>query len=256
MSEPEAGRNPAAARRARCRSPDRHHAWRSHRHALLLQYVWVGLTPFMAAPFDARLEADWVREAADIRGAAAAADAIAPPEWRAAAWRLGLQIGYAGHIVGSSVAEPPEGQARARQLVAARLQNAAQLGQALGIGPVGILTFKTASDFVREDYRLENDELGIASLIEARASARHRHLLLLGMHVGIALACSNATRVALLDPNRALIGKHATLAGVPRGAWEPVAQTPDAATSVDRVKDYAAAVSGLDEAVARLETWH
>jgi hypothetical protein len=223
---------------------------------LLLQYVWLGLTPFMAAPLDARLEAGWAREAADVRGAAAAADAVAPPEWRAAAWRLGLQIGYAGHIVGSFAAAPPEDQARARQRVAARLQNAEQLGQALGIGPVGILTVQTANDFVRENDRLEADELGIASRIEARASARHRHLLLLGMHVGIALATADATRGALLDPNRAFIGKHATLAGVPPGAWEPVARRPDAATDADRVKQYAGAVSGLDEAVARLESWH
>ena len=130
-----------------------------------------------------------------------------------------------------------------------------ELGQVLGIGPVGILTFQTASDFVQENDRLENDELGLASRLEAKASARHRHLLLLGMHVGIALAGANATGGTLLNPNRPFIGRHATLAGVPPGAWQPVAQIPAAATDADRLTHYAAAVSGLDEAVSKLETW-
>ena len=93
--------NPATARRTRRRSPDRRRDGDQRRTYLLLQYAWLGVTPFMAAPFDARLEADWEREAADVRGAAAAADAVAPSKWRAAAWRLGFQIGYAGHILGS-----------------------------------------------------------------------------------------------------------------------------------------------------------
>src|SRR5262249_17507828 len=42
-------------------------------------------------------ESNWLREAAEVRSAAATADSALPAAWRAAAWHLGFQIGYVGH---------------------------------------------------------------------------------------------------------------------------------------------------------------
>jgi hypothetical protein len=222
---------------------------------LLLQYVWLAFTPSLAAPGEARDETGWVREAAETRATAAAADGALPAEWRAAAWTLGFQIGYVGHIMGSVVASAPEQQQRARQLMAPRLESADQLGHALGVGPIAILPFATADDYVRESERLESDELQIAARVEAKASGRHRHLLLLGMHVGTALAGASATGGALINPSRPLVGRHATLAGVPAEAWEPVTRVPSGSTAEDRLKQYADSVVALAAAIGKLESW-
>jgi hypothetical protein len=222
---------------------------------LLLQNAWLALTPFMAMPFDSSREADWPREAAEVRSAAATADAAAPAEWRAASWRLGFQIGYVSQSLGSFVMSPPENQAKAKELMAPRLQDADRLARSMGVGPASALSTETASDFARLDDRLEQDELGLAARVQATASARHRHLLMLGMHVGAALATAQWTGGAILDPKRPFIGRHATLAGVPPAAWEPTAEVPRAGNDAERLERYSAAANALGAAVDQLESW-
>ena len=93
-----------------------------------------------------------------------------------------------------------------------------------------------ADEFGRVPDRLDEDELGLASRLEAVTSRRHRHLLLLGMQVGVAASLTEATgssqMQALLRPR---IGRHATLASVPAAAWEPAATEPAGDTPASAV---------------------
>jgi hypothetical protein len=100
--------------------------------------------------------------------------------------------------------------------------------------------------------RLEADELGLAARLEAATSRRHRHLLLLGVHAGVATALADATGGELQNPIRDYIGRHATLAGVPPAAWEPVAREAPGVTPKDRLAAYQAALTALEAAVAQL----
>src|SRR6185436_5619051 len=101
-------------------------------------------------------------------------------------------------------------------------------------------------------YRLDSDELGLAARVEKAMSPRHRHLLLLGMHVGVAAALNDMSGGKLQNPLRQYIGRHATLAGVPPASWEPAARAGEGATPEQQAAAYQAALTALDMAVAEL----
>ena len=115
-----------------------------------------------------------------------------------------------------------------------------------------MLRVSNADEFGRVPTRLDADELGLAARLEAATSRRHRHLLLLGVHVGVAAALADATAGELQNPLRDYIGRHATLAGVPPAAWEPVAREASGATPQEKLAAYQTALSGLEMAVAQL----
>jgi hypothetical protein len=70
--------------------------------------------------------------------------------------------------------------------------------------------------------------------------------------VGVASALAEGSRGELHNPNRLLIGRHATLAGVPVSAWEATARQPEGATPADKLKAYLAAVAALDAEIGKL----
>ncbi len=70
-----------------------------------------------------------------------------------------------------------------REILAPRIQAIRILGQELGVGEVSLLRVSNTDEFGRVNDRLDADELGLAARLEAAASRRHRHLLLLGVHV-------------------------------------------------------------------------
>jgi hypothetical protein len=88
--------------------------------------------------------------------------------------------------------------------------------------------------------------------MERKASLRHRHLLLLGMHLGVAVAFGETLKGQDFSLKRWLIGRHATLAGVPAAAWEPVTRAPDGATGSERLANYMSALAALESTIARL----
>ena len=100
--------------------------------------------------------------------------------------------------------------------------------------------------------RLDSDELGLAGRVEKATSRRHRHLLLLGMHVGVAAALADISGGKLQNPLRQYIGRHATLAGVPPAGWEPAARVGEGATPEQQAAASQAALAALDMAVAEL----
>ena len=197
---------------------------------LALNALWLALTPSLAALFDARTESAWARDAAAVADAARDADSRLPVATRVAAYRLGFHVGYCSNVLGSVALSPPEAQSRVREILAPRIRAMQDLGYELGVGEVSLLPVSNAEEFGRVNDRLDSDELGLAARVEKATSRRHRHLLLLGMHVGVAAALADMSGGELQHPLRQYIGRHATLAGVPPAGWEPAARVGEGAT--------------------------
>jgi hypothetical protein len=218
---------------------------------VVLQQVWLGLSPLVEL-YESRAERNWPAEAATVASAARDGDRSHPPEWRVAAFRLGYHVGYLTERVGGFSMSDDQTREKVRTITAPLLKSADDLARAMGVEPAEVLPVSTMDEFARVDERLEQDELGLAARVEEKASLRHRHLLLLGMHLGLTVASGESTYGELIEPKRRFIGHHATLAAVPAAAWEPVARTPDGATAKDRLDRYMASLAALERAIAQL----
>jgi hypothetical protein len=208
--------------------------------------------PSLAALFDARAASEWARDAAAVADTARDADNRLPAATRVAAYRLGFHVGYCSNILGSVALSPPETQSRVRGILAARIKATQDLGRELGVGEVSLLPVSNVDEFGHLNDRLDSDELGLAARVEKATSRRHRHLLLLGMHVGVAAALNDMSGGELQQLLRQYIGRHATLAGVPPAAWEPAARAGEGATAEQKAAAYQAALAALDLAVSEL----
>jgi hypothetical protein len=218
-----------------------------------LNAFWLSLTPWLDATFDGGRVAAWEREAADVREASREADNRLPPESRLSAYRLGFHVGYCSNVLGSFALSGEAAQAKARAILRPRITAAEALGRELGVGELALLPVSNAEEFGRLPDRLEADELRLAERLEAVTSRRHRHLLLLGLQVGAGAALVQLTGGDLHARLRALAGRHATLAGVPAPAWEPVTVAPAGATPDERVAAYQATLNALDAAIGQLD---
>ena len=216
-----------------------------------LQQTWLSLSP-LAELIESRSEGSWPQEAATVASAARDADRRLPPEWRVAAFRLGYHVGYLTELFGFFAMAPEEARNKVRTLSAARIKAAEDLALVMGVGPAAALPVTTVGEFGRVEERIEQDELGLAARVEQKASVRHRHLLLLGMHLGVTAASAERTDGEFFDPKRRFIGHHATLASVPTATWEPVARAPEGATAEDRLASYLASLADLERAIAQL----
>ncbi len=222
---------------------------------LALDQVWLALTPTLSPLANARTEAAWSDEAAEVERRSREADRRAPPGWHVAAYRLGFEVGYCSNLLGSFTMSSPEIQAKAREAMEPRLASIRDLARALGLDEAPLVPVNNADQFGRISERVEADETGVATRVEQVASLRHRHLFLLGMHSGISAALADSLRGETFNPLRAYLGRHATLAGVPLAAWEPVASVPAGATPGERLAAYRAALAALEQTVARLEAY-
>ena len=195
---------------------------------LLLQQVWLGVAglisgnSFVERPSAAELE----REAKEVARASEKALQTAPANSRNNIVQLGFYLGFVSQVIGSYAMSAEEVQAKARQLVEPILLEANRFSQILGLGPVTPLVTRTLDDFARLTDRIEADETGLAEHINRAFSPYHRHLFLLGMHLGTEAARIQSSGGALSLPPRAQIRRHATLAGIPPVLWEPLAAAP------------------------------
>jgi len=206
-----------------------------------------------AGLLDADPAARLAREAEDV--AAASRDALQrlPRGHRGAALRLGYELGYTSQLVGSYAMSPPEVQAAARQRAAPRLAVARQQAQLLGLGEVDALPVRSLREFTELGARYEADESGLAARVEQQLSPLHRHLLLLGVHVGgeAARVEDSGGRFAL--PPTTPIRRHAVLAGIGAPVWQPLIVEPRDETPAQVVQRYRRAVDALAAEVARMD---
>jgi hypothetical protein len=124
------------------------------------------------------------------------------------------------------------------------------LADQLSLGQVGELRIVTAADFVALTRRIEGDENGLAARIERQLSLHHRHLYLLGMHIGKEAASLEMTSGTVASPDESLIRRHATVIRIPPHLWEPLASAPDSATPPQIIARYRAALTALDANLA------
>ncbi|MEO7114457.1 MAG: hypothetical protein ABIZ18_01225 [Caldimonas sp.] len=170
-------------------------------------------------------DAELAREAERI--AQVSRDALAQaPGRRLAAFRLGYELGYSSTLIGSFSNSAPEVQAKVRPVGDRHLAIARSLATELGIGRVELLPAQTLGAYAALDERFEADENGVGAQVEARLSPLHRELYVLGTLVGGETADVESSSGTRSQPPGARIRRRATLAGVERVLWMPLALTP------------------------------
>ena len=86
----------------------------------------------------------------------------------------------------------------------------------------------------------------LAGRFERQLSLHHRHLYLLGMHLGTESARVETTAGGIASPETLLIRRHATAAGIAPGLWKPLASPPGLETPAQIVARYRAGLAALD----------
>ena len=186
--------------------------------------------------------------AAEARVLAARSNAAAvrlPAGHRLATFRLGYEIGYASELVGSFATSDAAVREKAAAIGAAHIAVAQAQARALGLGDVAALPMRSAADFFALTERVEKDENGLGARIEARLTPVHRHLYLLGAHVGGEAARVEGSGGKFALPPATLIRRHATLAGVAPALWQPLAAEARGETPEHVLARYRSAVNSL-----------
>ncbi|HEY6367432.1 MAG TPA: hypothetical protein VI585_21845 [Candidatus Binatia bacterium] len=195
---------------------------------LLLQQAWLGLTGLLSGQsiLERPSAAELDREAKEVATLSEKALQTALAGSRHAIWQLGFNLGSVSQVIGSYAMSGEDVQTKARQAAEPALVEANSLAQTLGLGPVTPLATRTLDDFARLTDRIEADETGLAGRVTVAFSRHHRHLFLLGMHLGTEAARIQWSGGSLSLPPRAQIRRHATLAGIAPAIWEPLAAAP------------------------------
>jgi hypothetical protein len=222
-----------------------------------LTLLYIGLQELLVDGLGALYSRGWLatvfqggltEEAKRVADASAAREAQLTPEHRAAAFALGVQLGRLSQFLGSFGLSDPAVRQQARAAAASRLAAAQDLADFLGIGPVYPLESSTAAQFAGLTARIEADEGGIGARIAERTTPRHQHLYMLGMHVGTTLAALQSKAGAVVPSGE--IARHATLAGLTREQWEPLARSPEGGTQPERAAKYEGAVRAVQRTIA------
>ncbi len=175
-------------------------------------------------------------------------EAALPPNTAQRIFRLGFEYGYLSQWLGGYGKQE---EALMRQLsrpVEVHLQRLEQLSLSLNVDPVAPLPVVTAADFSQLTRRIDSDAGGIAQRIEQIASPRLRHLFLLGAHIGIESAALDSSPNIPPIPASALIGQHATLAGIAPADWRPLARLSHG-TPGEMAGSYRQSVAALDQSL-------
>jgi hypothetical protein len=167
------------------------------------------------------------------------------PGQRAAAFRIGYELGYASALIGSYAMSAPEVQTRARAVGEHHLALARELAGSLGIAGIAELPVRNLKEYATLNERFEADENGMAEEIERRLSPAHRHFYLLGAQVGGEASTVESSGGELTQPPVTLIRRHATLAGVSSELWLPLATAPRGETPAQVLARYRSALNTL-----------
>jgi hypothetical protein len=187
-------------------------------------------------------------EAKRVAAASAEREAQLTPEYRVAAYALGVQLGRMSQYLGSFALSEPKVRQQARAASAPRMRAAQELADFLRIGAVYPLESSTAAQFSSLTARIEADEGGIGARIAERTTLKHQHLYMLGMHAGTTLAQLQGKVGAVVPSGE--IARHATLAGLTREQWAPLARLPSGGTEAEVAARYEAAVRALQQTIA------
>jgi hypothetical protein len=200
---------------------------------------------WMATAFQRDLD----REAKRVSEVSAERDAQLTAEHRIAAWWLGVHLGYLSQYLGSFGASDTAVREQARAASAKRIAAAQDLADRLGVGAVAPLESSTAAQFSGLTARIEADEGGIGARIEERTTPRHKHLYLMGMHVGATRASLQGESWRRIIVPGQHIARHATLAGLEREQWEPLTRLPRGATQAEAITSFEASERTVQEAL-------
>jgi hypothetical protein len=234
-------------------------SWRVLAYSAVAALAFFALERLEFALFDLvgadRLLALTRGKAADDRLAAEALDlaersrrtAALPSGHRLAAFRLGYEIGWASEYAGSFAMSEARIQAQAAQVADAHVAFGREQARRIGIDATGVaaLPSRTLTDFARLQDRFEADENGIAARVEQRLTPIHRHLYLLGVHVGAESAKVESNGGTFALPAAALIRRHATLAGIAPALWQPLAADASGESTAQVLERYRAALNAL-----------
>jgi hypothetical protein len=166
------------------------------------------------------------QQATEIHKSSQAREAALSLQHPLVAYRLGMQYGFLSQWLGSYGAQSEAQMRELAKPLESNLKALRELAQFLGVGAIAPLPVKTAADFGLLTQRLENDAGGVAAQVEQATSPRLRHLFMLGVHTGMQVAALASPHDIDPIPASSLIGKHATLAGVPEPLWRPLAKLP------------------------------
>ncbi len=176
-----------------------------------------------------------------------------PQGHRLATLRLGYGLGYTSQLVGVYAMSPPAMQAAARQRAEPVLAAARQQAQALGLGEMDALPARSLREFAELGARYEADENGQAARVEAQLSPLHRHLYLLGAHVGGEMARVHDSGGQFALPPATPIRRHAVLAGIDAAVWQPLIVEPRDETPAQVLQRYQRAVDALAAELGRVD---
>jgi hypothetical protein len=192
---------------------------------------------------------DLEQEASRVAEVSAAREAQLTAEHRVAAWWLGVHLGYLSQYLGSFGSSDTPVRQQAYAASEKRIAAAQDLAALLGIGPVHPLESSTAAQFSGLTARIEADAGGVGARIEERTTPRHKHLYLMGMHVGMTRASMQGDGWRRIIVPGQHIARHGALAGFSREQWEPLTRLPRGATQAEVIQSYEAAERVIQQAI-------
>lgn len=191
-----------------------------------------------------------LREAARVAAESREAMQRLPPGHRLATVRMGYELGFVSQWVGAYAMSAPDAQARARDSAQPHLAIAREQARTLGLQGVDALPVRNLKEFAELNQRFEADENGVAVQVQQRLSRLHRHLYLLGAHLGAEAARVEGSGGQFALPPASLIRRHATLAGIAPALWEPLTIEPHRETPPQVLARYRAALNALAQGLA------
>ena len=228
-------------------------SWRVLAYSVALALAFIGLQRLELALFSAfgTPEAldfigagparDMARLGIEAEQLAAKSSAMAkrlPAEHRLATFRLGYEIGFASELIGSFAMSDAATRAQAAAIGAAHVAVARTQARALGLGDVDALPMRSPTAFMQLSARIEDDENGIGARVETGLTPVHRHLYLLGAHVGAEAAKIESSG-----------GKFALAPAL----WEPLAADARSETPDQALARYRTGLNALAAGLAKSE---
>lgn len=195
----------------------------------------------------------YAAEAASVAEKSRQREASLNPQVPLRVFQLGYEYGYLSQWLGGYGQQTEADMQQLSRPVAAHIRRLNELAEQLGVAPAARLPVRTAADFSQLTQRIEEDPAGLASRVEKVSSLRLRHLFLLAAHVGIEAAALAPSGDLTPIPATELIGKHATLAGIPEPLWRPLSRVGSGARE-KQLGEYQVAVAHLESALAKATT--